>query len=95
MPKAYIISRINVHDAEAYGRYAALATVAMDKYGARVLARGGRCEALEGEARPRNVVLEFDDYETAKAYFDSPEYQEARAHRIGAADFDLTLVEGV
>jgi len=94
MPKAYIISRVNVHDAEAYGRYTALASVAMQKYGARVLARGGRCEALEGEARPRNVVLEFDDYATAKAYFASPEYQAARAQRIGAADFEMTLVEG-
>ncbi len=94
MPKAYIIARVNVHDAEAYGRYAALAPDAMKKYGARVLARGGRCEALEGEARSRNVILEFDDYETAKAYYHSPEYQEARQHRIGAADFDLTLVEG-
>ena len=62
MPKAYIISRVTVHDAEAYGRYAAFASVAMKKYGARVLARGGRSEALEGEARPRNVLLEFDDY---------------------------------
>ena len=94
MAKACIIARVTVHDADAYARYAALAPVAMKKYGARVLARGGRSEALEGEARARNVVLEFDDYETAKAYFNSPEYQEARSHRIGAADFDLTLVEG-
>ena len=94
MPKAYVIARVNVHDAEAYGRYAALAGVAMKKYGARTLARGGRFEALEGEARARNVILEFDDYETAKAYYHSPEYQEARQHRLGAADFDMTLVEG-
>ncbi len=95
MPKAYVIARVTVHDAEAYGRYAALAPEAMKKYGARVLARGGRWEALEGEARERNVVLEFDDYETAKAYFASAEYQLARSYRLGAADFDLTLVEGV
>ncbi len=95
MPKASIIVRVSVHDADRYGRYAALAPVALKKYGARVLARGGRYEALEGDARARNVILEFDDYETARAYYHSPEYQEARSHRIGAADFDLTLVEGV
>jgi uncharacterized protein (DUF1330 family) len=95
MPKAYIIARVNVHNPEAYGRYAALAPTAMQLYGARVLARGGKFEALEGEARSRNVILEFDDYETAKAYFHSAEYQAARAHRLDAADFDLTLVEGV
>jgi uncharacterized protein (DUF1330 family) len=40
MPKAYIISRINVRDAEAYGRYTAVASVAMKKYGARGSLRG-------------------------------------------------------
>jgi uncharacterized protein (DUF1330 family) len=95
MAKAYIIVRATVHDAEAYARYVALSPAALTKYGARVLARGGRSEALEGETRARNVLLEFDDYETAKAYFNSQEYQEARSHRVGAADFDATLVEGV
>jgi uncharacterized protein (DUF1330 family) len=94
MAKAYIIASVNVNDAEAYARYAALAPEAMKKFNARVLARGGRSEALEGTARPRNVVLEFDDYETAKAYYHSVEYQNARSHRIGAADFNMTLVEG-
>lgn len=95
MPKAYIIARVNIHDAEAYGRYAALALMAMKKYGAHILARGGRCEALEGELRARNVLLEFDDYDKAKTYYHSPEYQEARSHRLGAADFDATLFDGV
>ena len=94
MAKAYIIASVDVHDPEAYARYAALAPEAMKKFKARVLARGGKAEALEGAARSRNVILEFDDYETAKAYYHSVEYQTARAHRIGAADFHMTLVEG-
>jgi uncharacterized protein (DUF1330 family) len=95
MAKAYIIVRATVHDAEAYARYVATSPAALKKFGARALVRGGRSEVLEGEGRARNVVIEFDDYETAKAYFHSPEYQEARAHRLGAADFDAVLVEGV
>jgi uncharacterized protein (DUF1330 family) len=94
MAKAYIIASVDVNDAEAYSRYAALAPEAMKKYNARVLARGGRAEALEGASRARNVILEFDDYDTAKAYYHSVEYQTARTHRIGAADFHMTLVEG-
>jgi uncharacterized protein (DUF1330 family) len=95
MAKAYIIVSVDVSDSEAYARYVALAPEAATKYGARVLARGGRSEALEGSARARNVILEFDDYETARAYYHSIEYQNARTHRIGAADFHMTLVEGV
>jgi len=94
MPKGYIIARVTVEDDEAYGRYASAAAAAMKKYGARVLARGGRFEALDGDARPRNVVLEFENFEAAKTYFNSPEYQAARAHRLGKSVGEFVLVEG-
>ena len=61
---------------------------------ARVLVRGGRYEALEGDARPRNVVIEFDSYDQARAYFYSPEYQAAREHRVGVSQGEFLLVEG-
>lgn len=95
MPKGYIIARVTVHDPDAYALYARGAAVAQAKHGARVLARGGRCEALEGAARPRNVVLEFDSYEQARAYYDSPEYQAAREHRLGKGEGEILLLEGV
>jgi len=95
MPKGYVISRVDVKDLEAYARYAAAATKAIAAHGGRPLVRGGRCEALEGKARARNVVLEFDSYEKARAYFHSAEYQTARALRQGAAEMEMVLVEGV
>jgi uncharacterized protein (DUF1330 family) len=94
MPKGYIIVRVDVSDPEAYARYAAATPEAMKKYGAKPLVRGGRCEALEGSARSRNVVMEFESYYQAKAYYNSPEYQAARQHRIGAAEGEFLLVEG-
>jgi len=95
MPKGYVVSRVDIINPEAYARYAAAATRAIAAHGGRALARGGRCEALEGKARARNVVLEFDSYEAARAYFYSAEYQAARALRKGAADMEMVLVEGV
>ena len=94
MAKGYIIARVTVEDDESYMRYAQAAAVAMKKYGAHVLARGGRCEPLDGEARPRNVILEFESYDQAKAYFNSPEYLAARAHRLGKSVGEFVLVEG-
>jgi uncharacterized protein (DUF1330 family) len=94
MPKGYVISRIDITDPEAYARYAAAATKAIAAHGGRALARGGRHEALEGRARARNVVLEFESYDAAKAYFHSAEYQAARAMRQGAAEIEMVLVEG-
>jgi uncharacterized protein (DUF1330 family) len=95
MPKAYWIAHVTVTDPDPYALYAEGATAAFAAHGARVLARGGRIEGLEGEVRPRNVVIEFDSLEAAKACYDSPEYQEARRHRIGAGDAQIMILEGV
>jgi uncharacterized protein (DUF1330 family) len=94
MPKGYVIGRITVTDPEQYAVYAKMATEAIRKYGGRPLVRGGRWEALEGEARPRNVVLEFPDYETASRYYYSEEYQAAKQQRLNAGIAELVLVEG-
>ncbi len=95
MPKGYVISRVDIKDPAAYAKYAEAAGKAIAASGGRALARGGRSEALEGPARKRNVVLEFDSYEAAKAYYHSAEYQAAKALREGAADMEMVLVEGV
>lgn len=94
MPKAYIIARLTVSDPEAYKAYAAAASAAMALYGVKILARGGRSEPLEGEGRPRNVILECESYEAAKRYYDSPEYQAAIKLRQGISVGELVVVEG-
>lgn len=94
MPKGYIIVRMTVADPETYAAYAAMASAAIRQYGGKPLVRGGAYEALEGEARPRNVVLEFESYDAARAYYFSPEYQAAKAERLPAGTGEVVLVEG-
>jgi uncharacterized protein (DUF1330 family) len=94
MAKGYWIARVKVHDPQAYKRYVEATTAALEKFGARPIVRGGRHETKEGEDRPRNVVWEFPDYETALACYDSPEYAAAREIRLAAADAELVVVEG-
>jgi len=95
MTKGYVISRVDVKNPEAYAEYVRLGTEAIRKFGGKPLVRGGKHEAMEGTARARNVVLEFDDYETALAYYRSADYQAAKAKRAGAADMEIVVVEGV
>ncbi|MEL7299690.1 MAG: DUF1330 domain-containing protein [Pseudomonadota bacterium] len=95
MPKAYWIAHVTVTDPEPYALYAKGTAQAFEKYGANILARGGRYEALEGADHARNVVIEFPDLETALACYRSPEYQAARAHRVDAGIANITIVEGV
>ncbi len=94
MAKGYWIVRVDVSNADAYKNYVAANAAAFGKYGARFLVRGGRYEVLEGEARSRNVVIEFADYDTALRCYRSPEYAEAMAHRRDAANADLVVIEG-
>jgi uncharacterized protein (DUF1330 family) len=94
MPKGYIIARVSVDDPESYAVYAKGSFAAMQKYGARILARGGKAEALEGPSRPRNVILEFESYEQARNYYNSPEYQAARKHRVNGSTGEFVVVEG-
>lgn len=92
---AYWIAHVNVLEEHAYSRYRELAPAAFAKYGARFLARGGAAETLEGPDYARHVVIEFPDLESAKACYQSPEYQAARAERAMAAETSVTIVDGL
>lgn len=93
--KGYWIARVTVTDPDQYRLYAEATPEAFRKYNARILARGGRFRQLEGDGRPRNVVIEFDSFEDALACYNSPEYQRARQKRLGAGEADIVIVEGV
>jgi len=95
MTKAYWIVRVSVKNEGNYPDYLAAAKPAFEKFGARFVVRGGRFEDMEGTSRPRNVVVEFKDYDTALACYRSPEYQAAQKIRVANADADFVIVEGV
>ena len=92
---AYVIALVNVNDPQKYQEYAKLAGPAGAKYGGKFVVRGGKKTPLEGNIPfERIVVNEFADVETAKKFYNSPEYQEARKHRQGACEFHMVIVEG-
>jgi uncharacterized protein (DUF1330 family) len=94
MPKGYWIVRVSVRDEARYPDYLAAAKSAFEKYGARFIVRGGAFDLMEGDARERNVVVEFSDRATAKACYESPEYRAARLIRQRYADADFLIIEG-
>ena len=93
---AYIVVNCEVTDPVKYEQYKAMASAAIARHGGRYLARGGATAVLEGDWQPnRVVVLEFPSLAAAKAFYDSPEYVEARAVRADAANMDIIAVEGL
>lgn len=93
-PKGYWIGHVSVDDPQAYQAYREANAVAFEKYGARFLVRGGAQEVVEGDLRPRAVVIEFPSIEAARACYLSPEYQRALALRTPVSVADLCIVEG-
>lgn len=95
MAKGYWIAHVTVTDPEQYKQYASSTGEAFKKYGAAILARAGTYQQMEGEGRPRNVVIEFPSLQAAIDCYNSPEYQAAKAKRVGAGIAEIVLVEGV
>jgi uncharacterized protein (DUF1330 family) len=94
MARGYWVARVDVSNEEAYARYRELNAIAFQKYGAKFLVRGPAGKVAKGTARKHNVVLEFKDYETALACYESPEYQAAKVHLDSVGEIDLVIVPG-
>ena len=62
---------------------------------AKIFARYGAHEDLEGASTEGTIILEFPNTVAAKAWYSSPVYQEVAQHRFKGADYRVTLVAGV
>ncbi len=97
-PVAYVISEIEGFVDEAtVKRYAEVAGPAIEHFGGRFIVSNAEPVIVEGESLTRHMsVVEFPSMKDAKAWYDSPEYAEARANTpatfIGRV---LTFVQGI
>lgn len=94
MPKGYWVALIDVHDPDIYPTYRTAVGPALAAFGGRFLVRAGAATVREGSVKPRVVVVEFASLADAKACYESPAYQQAKAIRDASAVSDLVIVEG-
>jgi uncharacterized protein (DUF1330 family) len=94
MAKGYWIAHVEVSDPGAYKAYIAANGAVFAKFGGRFLVRNGASEMREGALRSRHVVIEFKDYATARACYDSPEYRAVLRLRADVSAADLVVIEG-
>jgi uncharacterized protein (DUF1330 family) len=93
--KAYIIVQVDVTNPQAYSEYAKRSPDIIAKFGGRFIARAGRTVTLEGPpAKTRVAIIEYPSFERAQAFFNSPEYQQAKKLREGAATAQFIVIEG-
>lgn len=92
--KGYWIVHITVIDAQNDPRYIAADASVFAQFKARFLVRGGRYSAVEGAARQRHVVIEFETNDAALSCYHSPEYQAAARLRQTYAESEVLILEG-
>ncbi|MCC6949718.1 MAG: DUF1330 domain-containing protein [Bradyrhizobiaceae bacterium] len=83
-------------DPEAYQEYARQAAPTIAKFGGRVIARDANAVVLDGDWNPqRIVVIEFENAEQAKAWYESAEYKGPKSIKKSASRVRTILVAGV
>ncbi len=93
---AYVVFiRDRMKDADEFATYGQKARMARGDHPITPLAFYGDQEVLEGDAAEGVVILQFPSMDAAKAWYGSPAYQEAKAHRLKGADYRVILVKGV
>jgi uncharacterized protein (DUF1330 family) len=93
---AYVLVQVEVTDPVRYEDYKAMVPPSIAKFGGHFLVRGGKTHTMEGDWSPRRlVVVEFPSVEQAKAWWNSPEYAEAKALRQATSESQLIIAEGI
>lgn len=94
---AYIVVDTRITQPEVYKEYQTRAKPLLEKYGAEILAHGGKLSVKENMlwSPTRIVVMRFPSAEQAEAFYGCPEFQEVLAISKRSAERTLLIVDGV
>ena len=95
MAEGYVIGHMLVHDNKGYAKFKKLAGPVISEYGGKVLVRNPNPEIREGKDSGIAIVLEFENIDNARKFYESEKYTKAREIRMLSAETDLIIVEGV
>jgi uncharacterized protein (DUF1330 family) len=92
----YVVAEVEVNDSATFAKYAAAVPGTLAPFNAQYLVRGGKIEAVEGDApKQRFIVIAFDSVEKARAWEDSPAYEAIKPIRHASAHSRVFIAEGV
>ena len=94
MNKGYLVAHLRVHNKEGFEKFKQMAGPTIAEYGGKVLVREPNPDVREGENLGIALVIEFENIDIARKFYESEKYQAAKAIRELAAETDLILAEG-
>ena len=95
-PKSYLVVDLEVTDPAGMARYKEQAFPMIARYGGRTIIRELNPIALEGDWKPKILVVhEFDSREAALRFYNSEEYAPLKALRQACTHTNGVIVDGV
>ena len=95
MPAFMVFIREKTLDQSELEAYWSKIRATLEGHPIKILAAYGQHVTLEGPGVEGVVVAEFPSVEEARAWYDSPVYQEVAQHRFRGAVYRGLIVEGV
>lgn len=93
---AYVIFDVEIRDAARFQEFMSGVKPAIEKAGAKYLARGGAHKVHEGDWTPRRIVLlEFPSMEAWEEFYNGPTYQGLKSIRDECSSARLVSVVGL
>ncbi len=91
-----IFDNIELIDINKLNSYKQQVAEIVKKFNGQYLVLGGRQRIIEGAWTPTYlVIIEFPDYETANAWYDSPEYSDLKKLRLEGVLCNAVITEGI
>lgn len=92
---AYVIVDLEIIDPAGFQEYRQRVIETVKKYGGKYIAAADAVETLEGDWRPKRIVMiQFESMQSARNWIQSPVYREIAPVRHRTARTKMIVVEG-
>ncbi len=90
----YVVAEVDVTDPATFKQYSDKAPGTMAAFNGHYIIRGGKNLSIEGDAPKHFVVIQFESFEKAQAWENSPAYEAIKPIRHSSAKSRVFIVEG-
>jgi uncharacterized protein (DUF1330 family) len=85
----------SISDPAGFAAYQGAAGPTIAKHGGKIIAAGNKIEVADGNWMPVGVVvLEFENLEKAKSWYNSSDYNPLVSRRTASSDASMVFVDG-
>lgn len=93
---AYLLAQVEINDRDGFREYTSAFAPTLAPFGGKVLAADDHAQSVEGTwPKGRVVVIEFDNTETAHAWYQSDAYQKISSIRRANSDAAMIVIDGL